>query len=192
MGKSKVVLKNQVNWIILRKELEAAKLCSELMRNISDSLKYLGCSLYFWTDSQVVLKWIVNLALRLVRFVKRRVDKIHRVGFVDNWNYVCSSFNSSDVGTRDDSLKRFLSHSIRIKGPKFLYEEDEEVRCPVPVTACKLLLNSEPSARTDISLQNLIETAPNLYTLSNRAAYLVAFKQFILTKAEKLPFVDPS
>ena len=52
MGKSKVVLKNQGNWIISRKELEAAKLCSELMRNISDSLKYLGCSLYFWTDSQ--------------------------------------------------------------------------------------------------------------------------------------------
>ena len=84
MGKSKVVLKNQVNWIISRKELEAAKLCAELMRDISDSLKYLGCSLYFWTDFQVVLKCIVNPALRLVRFVKRRVDKIYRVGFVDN------------------------------------------------------------------------------------------------------------
>ena len=28
--KSKVVLKNQVNWIISRKELEAANLCAEL------------------------------------------------------------------------------------------------------------------------------------------------------------------
>ena len=163
-------------WIISRKELEAAKLCAELMRDISDSLKYLGCSLYFWTDSQVVLKWIVNPALRLVRFVKRRVDKIHRVGFVDNWNYVCSSFNPADAGTRDDSLKGFVSHPIWIKGPSFLYEGGEEVRCPVPVTARKLLLNTEPSASTDIALQNLIETAPNLYTLSKRAAYLVAFK----------------
>ena len=106
MGKSKVVIKNQVNWIISRKELEAANLCAELMRNISDSLKYRGCSLYFWTDSQVVLKWIVNPALCLVRFVKRRVDKIHRIGFIDNWNYVCSSFNPADVGTRDDSLNK--------------------------------------------------------------------------------------
>ena len=36
---------NQVNWIISRKELETAKLCAKLMRDISDSLKYLGCSL---------------------------------------------------------------------------------------------------------------------------------------------------
>ena len=77
MGKSKIVLKNQVNWIISRNELEAAKLCAELMKDVSDLLNYLGCNLYFWTDSQVVLKWIVNPALRLVRFVKRRLEKIH-------------------------------------------------------------------------------------------------------------------
>ena len=87
-------------------------LCTELMKDVSDSLKYPGCSLYFWTDFQVVLKWIVNPVLRLVRFVKRCVDKIHRVGFVDNWNYVCLSFNPADVGTRDDSLKGFVSHTI--------------------------------------------------------------------------------
>ena len=153
--------------------MEAAKLCAELMRDISDSLKYLDCSLYFWTDSQVVLKWIVNPALHLVRFVKRRVDKIHRVGFVDNWNYVCSSFNPADVDTRDDSLKGFLSHPIWIKGPSFLYEGDEEVRCPVPATTRKLLLNLEPSASTDNTLQNLIETAPNLYTLRERLILLL-------------------
>ena len=117
----------------------------------------------------------MNPALRLVRFVKRRVDKIHRVGFVDNWSYVCSSFNSADVGTRDDSLKEFLSHPIWIKGPSFLYEGGEEVRCPVPVTARKLLLNSEPLTSADITLQNLIEKAPNLYTLSKGAALSCCF-----------------
>ena len=80
--------------------------------------------------------------IRLVRFVKRRIDKIYRVEFVDNWNYVCSSFNPADVGTRDDSLKGFLSHAVWIKGPSFLHEGGEEVRCPVLVTARKLLLNS--------------------------------------------------
>ena len=191
MGKSKVILKNQVNWIILCKELEAAKLCAELMRNISDLLKYLGCSLYFWTDFQIVFKWIVNPALCVVRFVKCRMDKIHRVGFVDNWNYVCLSFNPADVKTRDDSLKGFVSHPIWIMGLSFLYEGDEEVRCPVLVTTRKLLFNSEPSASADFTLQNLIETAPNLYTLSKRVAYLVAFKQFILAKARKAAFCRP-
>ena len=55
----------------------------------------------------------------------------------------------------------------------------------------KLLLNSEPSASTDITLQNLIETAPNLYTLSKRATYLITFKQFILAKAIKAAFCRP-
>ena len=50
-------------WIISCKELEAAKFCAELMKDVSDSLKYLGCNLHFWTDSHVVLKWIVNPAL---------------------------------------------------------------------------------------------------------------------------------
>ena len=45
MDKSKVVLTNQVNWIISCKELEPAKLCAELMRDLSDSLMDLGCSL---------------------------------------------------------------------------------------------------------------------------------------------------
>ena len=104
---------------------------------------------------------------------------------------MCSSFNPADVGTRDDSLKEFVSQPIWIKYPSFLYEGGEEVRCPVPVTARKLLLNLEPSASTDIILQNLIETAPNLYTLSKRAAYLVAFKQFNLAKARKAAFCRP-
>ena len=52
----------------------------------------------------------------------------------------------------------------------------------------KLLLNSKPSASTNIILQYLIETAPNLYTLSKIAAYIVAFKQFILAKARKAAF----
>ena len=72
-----------------------------------------------------------------------------------------------------------------------MYEGSKEVRCPVPVTARKLQLNSEPSASNDITLQHLIERAPNLYTLSKRAAYLVTFKQFILAKVRKAAFCRP-
>ena len=46
IGKSKVVLTNQVNWIISCKELEAAKFCAELMRDLLDLLKHLSCGLF--------------------------------------------------------------------------------------------------------------------------------------------------
>ena len=75
-GKCRLVLKQQANWIISRKELEAAKLCSDLMLQAKESLCHLNCSLHFWTDSRVVLGWITNADLHLARFVKRQVDKI--------------------------------------------------------------------------------------------------------------------
>ena len=79
LGKSRLVLTHQSNWVISRKELEAAKFCSELMPQASGALAHLNITLHFWTDSQVVLKWITNPDLHLARFVKRRVDIILRV-----------------------------------------------------------------------------------------------------------------
>ena len=52
------------------------KLCSELVSQAAVALSHLICSVHLWTDSQVVLKWITNPDLRLVRFAQRRVDKI--------------------------------------------------------------------------------------------------------------------
>ena len=44
-GKAKVVLVNQTNWVISRKELEAAEMYTKLMQDLSKSLQHLGCSL---------------------------------------------------------------------------------------------------------------------------------------------------
>ena len=76
IGKSKLVLTHQKGWVISHKELEAAKMLSELMLQTSKALHDLNRKIFGWTDSQVVLKWIVNPNLSLARFVKRRVDRI--------------------------------------------------------------------------------------------------------------------
>ena len=55
--------------MISRKELEAAKLLTEVMLQTSRALSALNCTFFFWTGSQVVLKWIVNPDLSLARFV---------------------------------------------------------------------------------------------------------------------------
>ena len=106
--------------MISRKELEAAVMCSELMKNVLESLQHLGCSLHFWTDSQVVLRWIINPNLNLPRFVKRRIDKIHSVSSAKIWNYVNTSSNPADVGTLEDSFEKSPGHTLWINGPEFL------------------------------------------------------------------------
>ena len=47
--KAKIVLVNQISWLISHKELEAAEMCSKLMQEVSKSLQHLGCSLHFWS-----------------------------------------------------------------------------------------------------------------------------------------------
>ena len=56
LDKSKLVLTHQINWVISRKELAAAKLCCELTLLAKQALRDLDCTLHFWTDSQVVLR----------------------------------------------------------------------------------------------------------------------------------------
>ena len=53
-GKVKVVSVLQTSWVISQKELEAAKMCAELMQSVSKSLRHFGCNLHFWSNSQVV------------------------------------------------------------------------------------------------------------------------------------------
>ena len=122
-GKVKVVLTTQTGWVISRKKLEAAKMCAELMQAVSKSLHHLGCSLHFWSDSQVVLKWIINPDLHLPCFVKRRVDKMLLVTQANYWSYVHTSINLADVGTRVEGVKKAEGHSVWLNGPDFLSRE---------------------------------------------------------------------
>ena len=111
LGKSRLVLTHQANWVIVRKELEAAKLWCELTSKAAAALSHLNCSVHLWTDSQVILKWITNPDLHLVRFVKRRVDKILAFFAADAWRYVNTSANPADaVGTRENACKNSESN----------------------------------------------------------------------------------
>ena len=70
------------------------------------SLQHVSCSLHLWSDSQGVLRCIANPDLHLPRFVKRRVDKILLGASANAWSYVNSDANPSEVGTREDCLKK--------------------------------------------------------------------------------------
>ena len=75
-------------------------MCCELILAVSSALGHLVCGIHFWTDSQVVLRWIMNQDLHLPRFVKRRVDKILLVAPGESWNSVNTHSNPADMGTR--------------------------------------------------------------------------------------------
>ena len=87
------------------------------------ALHHLKCSVYMWTESQVVLKWITNPDLHLLRFVKRRVDKILGAAPANAWTYVHTSLNPTDVATREDVCKNPESVQLWLNEPDFLLQE---------------------------------------------------------------------
>ena len=168
-------------------------MCTKLIQDVSKSLQHLGCSLHFWSDSQVVLRWIMNPDLHLPRFVKRRVDRIPLVASANAWNYINKSLNPADVGTRMESVEWFGSHTPWLNGPDFLLQRDLEPQ-PLVFTATvhRAGVGGNPLLNVGSrDLDRLIEISPDLYLLKNCPAYLVAFKQFLTAKAKNKSFVKP-
>ena len=83
----------------------------------------LGRSL-FWCDSQIVLCYIRNSALRLKTYVANRVTYIQEHSRAEDWRYVNTTVNIADIVSRGCALKD-LPHEW-INGPTFLCRPESE------------------------------------------------------------------
>ena len=158
------------------------------------ALEDLSCTVKFWTDSQVVHKWITNPELHLSRFVKPRIDKTILVFPPDSWHYVGTSTNPADVGTREKSFKNRDLLGLWLDGPEFLLQGSEDAKPVSSLSTVRAISVPGQLMGEDYSdnpLEKLIETSPNLYALKKRFAYLLAFKEFIAAKSKKIKFEKP-
>ena len=161
-------------------------MCSKLIKNKSKSLQHLGCSLHLWSDSQVILRWIINPDFHLPRFAKRRVDRVLLVISADAWSYVNTSLNPADVGTHVESVKWSGSHSLCLNEPDFLLQKGLKPQPFVStVTVHRAGVGGNPLLNIGSrDLDRLIEISLDLDVLKKREAYLVAFEQFLVAKAK--------
>ena len=124
--------------------------------------------------------------------VKRRVDQILLFSS-DTWRYVGTSLNPADVGTREKSFKNPELLSLWLSKPKFLLQGDKEPKPIASFLAVRAISLSRPTLDNDEEnpLQKLIKTAPDLYSVKKRFAYLLAFKEFIIAKCKGIQFKRP-
>ena len=87
----------------------------------------------YWTDSTAVLHLIRNNARRLGVFVEARLAEIRGSSAVENWHYVLTVLNCSDVGTRVIFPKNKAKFLPWFEGPAFLLAENYDF--PVPPNA---------------------------------------------------------
>ena len=167
---------------------------SELVLQACEALQQLHCSIHLWTDSQVVVKWVTNPDFNLPRFVRRRLDKILRVAPSSAWNYIHTSLNPADVGTRESANRNPESVSLWLRGPTFRTQQQEFTEPPVfaPVVRSTRLNRESVQNECCDSFDRLFAASCDPYTLKRRVAYLAAFvKYFVAVKVKKAPFQKP-
>ena len=103
-------------------ELQASLLAARLRKEVEKALSLEISKTFMWSDSTTVLQWIHSLDEQPV-FVANRVAEILDLTTTDEWNYVKSSENPADAGTRRLSAKSLASSSW-LNGPEFLKTSD--------------------------------------------------------------------
>ena len=76
---------------------------------------------HFWTDSQVVLKYIANQSRRFYTFVANRLSIIHAHTHVKQWFFIPGSENVADLITRGRNICEDDHRQLWSAGPGFLH-----------------------------------------------------------------------
>ena len=76
---------------------------------------------YFWTDSEIVLKYICNDSLRFHVYVGNRVGVIRRHSDKSEWNFISGKVNPADLVSRGESFHKF-DMDTWLNGPAFLHD----------------------------------------------------------------------
>ena len=124
MAKARVAPLKKVT--IPRLELTAAtsmvKINSVLQRELQTPID----KVYYWTDSETVLKYICNTTARFQTFVANRVALIKDGSQTSQWRHIGTKANPADACSRGVSAETLVNNKSWTTGPEFLYQSEED------------------------------------------------------------------
>ena len=132
LGKSRVTPLKPIT--IPRLELSAALLSVKIASFLDQELDFKGLSVshFYWTDSKVVIGYLLNEARRFHVFVANRIQQIRERTKSSQWQYVSSKQNPADIASRGATAREIHSESKWFNGPDFLWERELPDRIDVP------------------------------------------------------------
>ena len=184
MSKSRVAPIKSIT--IPRLELQAAVLSAKVDSSLLEELELTLAPSYFWTDSEIVLRYIRNESRRFHIFVANRVSLIHQLTAVEQWNFVPGNQNPADLLTRGEKMQDH-DRKVWLEGPQLLHsykdswfpkgkisnnslcDQDPEVKKVACMTA---------SIQESVS-QQLFKHYSSWYRLKRAVAWLLRYKQYL-------------
>ena len=148
---------------IPRLELCGAKLLTQLLHHTQQALSVPTESVFAWTDSTIVLSWLIGNPCRFKTFVGNRVSHIMQLIPPDRWNHVRSPVNPADCASRGLFPSELLDHGLWWNGPDWL-------RLPSSDWPTQSSLPSEFLAEE--------ERGNCLHTMANHPAPVISLDQF--------------
>ncbi|GFT02718.1 integrase catalytic domain-containing protein [Nephila pilipes] len=102
---------------VLRLELSACLLLTQLVNKVIRALKLNTDSIQLFTDSSIPLSWINNSYHLLKTFVCNRVVRIQELSKDFHWKHVSSKSNPADLLSRGLEEKALVASKLWWKGP---------------------------------------------------------------------------
>lgn len=112
---------------IPRLELCASVLLAQLVHKVISVMDINFSSIYLWTDSEITLYRIKSIPSRYTTFVANRVSQIQDLSSPDDWYYVPTAKNPSDLASRGVMPSDFKNAEIWWSGPDFLNSSKMEL-----------------------------------------------------------------
>ncbi|XP_071481344.1 uncharacterized protein [Diadema antillarum] len=188
VGKSRLAPSKSVS--IPRLELMAAVLAVTVDRFIKDELEIEVTDTTYWTDSTSVLQYIRNESRRFKTFVANRVAKIHNASTPSQWRHVDTASNPADDGSRGMTATEMVNNPRWLKGPNFLWQEEEnwptppEVLQDIPQDDVEVKKANVNAVTSTDSLEELLTRFSSWNKLKRAFAWILRYKAFLRHKGD--------
>ncbi|KAE9521350.1 hypothetical protein AGLY_018254 [Aphis glycines] len=146
---------------IPRLELSAAVLLARWMSRVKATLddQLVITDVLAWSDSQIVLSWLINQHSCFKVFVSNRVHQIHQLLPSCKWGYVRTDDNPADCVSRGMLPSALLKFSLYWYGPQFLLHSKETW----DLSPCTISLDQLPETK-DVSLAVQLASDPEWFS----------------------------
>ncbi|XP_062558239.1 uncharacterized protein LOC134223119 [Armigeres subalbatus] len=108
---------------IPRLELCAAQIAAHLTSKVRATLAIEADSVWYWSDSMVVLHWLQSPPQTWKTFVSNRVADVQILTHGSKWRHVSGTENPADLLSRGMAVEKFTSSELWRHGPSWLRKE---------------------------------------------------------------------